>query len=126
MPLRDKTGPPEGTGPMTGRQMGIRKGTSPLKGKGGMKPLGIMQKDTMYDSPAMPDTNKIRYPEITLPLSVIAGMDIKVNDTVKVTLEGRISRTENTKYAQGVTVEAYLGDVKKDETKKKESVLDEA
>ena len=92
-----------------------------------MKDLGEKLKDTMYDSLSMPNSEKVRYPEISLPLSVIEGLNLKVNDEVTVSLKGRISGMEDTKWSKRVTIEATQGEVsKKTKDKKDNSVLSEA
>jgi hypothetical protein len=91
-----------------------------------MKDLGKKAKE-MYDSPASPESqkNKIIYPDIDLPLSIIEGMNLKVDDNVDIRIRGRVSGIQDTKWTKRVSFEAKEGEVKKS-GKKGNSVLAEA
>lgn len=91
-----------------------------------MKDLGKKRKE-IYDSPGITksESNKIDYPEISLPLEIIEGMNLKVDDDVVFTCKGRISGMEDTKWSRRVSIEAKEGEIKK-AGKKGESVLAEA
>ncbi len=81
----------------------------------------------MYDSPSMPESSKINYPSIDLPLSIIDGLDIKVDDEVMVVFTGRVSGMRDERWSKSLTIEAQNGEVtKKSADKKGDSVLDKA
>lgn len=92
-----------------------------------MKDLGKKTKNGIYDSTTSPESNKetIVYPEIDLPLEVIEGLGLKVDDDVDIHLKGRVSGIQDTKWTKRVSFEAKEGEVKKAGDSKK-SVLDEA
>ena len=92
-----------------------------------MKDLGKTEKQ-LYDNPTSPGeqkTNKKIYPEIHLPLEVVDGMNLKVDDNVTFTCKGRVSGMEDTRYTKQVSIEAQEGEVKK-AGKKGDSILEGA
>ena len=89
-----------------------------------MKDLGKKQKE-LYGSPSE-EKNKIVYPDIDMPLSVIEGMNLKVDDDVSIHIKGRVSGMQDTKWTQRVTFEARQADIKKSSKTGGKSILDEA
>lgn len=92
-----------------------------------MKSLGEKDKN-IYDSPTSPEAqkNKIRYPEVSLPLSVVEGLGLDLDDEVEIKLKGRVCGIENTKWSQRITFEAKEGEVAKTEAAKSKSILEAA
>jgi len=77
-----------------------------------MKDLGTKQ-SKMFPSAVEEKTDKTSYPEIRLPLSIIEGLSIKVDDDVDIHIKGRVSGMEDTKWSKTVTIEAKQGEVTK-------------
>lgn len=85
-----------------------------------MKDLGVKQKEFYGGDEINKSPDKIVYREIDLPLALVEGMDASVDDEVTVTIKGRISGLQDTKFAQTVTIEAKQGEVIKGSKKKEE------
>jgi len=85
-----------------------------------MKDLGTKQ-SKMFPSAVEEGADKTHYPETRLPLSVIEGLNLKVDDNVDVHIKGRISGMEDTKYSRTVTIEAKQGEVAKAGKEKEKS-----
>jgi len=77
-----------------------------------MKDLGKKRTDVMYPTMANQE-NKIDYPSMDLPLSVIEGLNLKLDDEVEVRLVGKISGLQDTKWIKCVSIEAKEGEVLK-------------
>lgn len=77
-----------------------------------MKDLGTKQ-SKMFPSAVESNGDKTSYPEIRLPLSIIEGLNMKVDDEVDVHIKGRISGMEDTKWSKTITIEAKEGEVAK-------------
>ncbi len=91
-----------------------------------MKDLGTKQ-SKMFPSAVEDTKDKTSYPEIRLPLSVIEGLNLKVDDNVDVRIKGRISGMQDTKWTKEISVEAKQGEVAKagKEKEKSSSIMDE-
>lgn len=77
-----------------------------------MKDLGIKE-NKIYDHPTSAQTPKVHYPSFDLPLDIIKGLELEVDDEVNVTISGRISGMQDTKWTKCVTIEAKEGEVTK-------------
>lgn len=91
-----------------------------------MKDLGQKQQN-LYDAPSSPESqkNKIIYPEVDLPLSVIEGLNLKLDDSIEIHLKGKVSGMQDTKWTKRVSFECKEGEVKKT-GKKGNNILEEA
>ena len=68
----------------------------------------------MYDGPEIvQNEEKIVYPDVDLPLEVVEGMNLSVDDKVSITIEGRVSGLQDTKWVKRATFEAHKAEVKK-------------
>ncbi len=75
--------------------------------------------DTMYPSSVDGKQKKPpkRYPSVTLPISMLDGKAIDLDDDIEVRLKGKISRVEKSKYSEDFTIELKTGNVEtKDKT----------
>ena len=73
-----------------------------------------IKREEMYPTMEKPGKKEIRYPSFDLPLKVVKGMDIEVDDEVTITVKGRISGLQDTKWTKAVTIEAHQAEVTKD------------
>lgn len=91
-----------------------------------MKDLGTKQ-SKMFPSAVEESKDRVNYPEIRLPLSIIEGLNCKVDDDVELHIKGRISGMEDTKWSKSVSIEAKQGEVTKSGKKedKSTSIMDE-
>ena len=92
-----------------------------------LKDLGEKQLKDIYDGPTTVKRGepKVTYQEISLPLKLVEKMGLNVDDTVTLTLKGRLSGLEDTRWSKRVSFEIKKGEVVRD-GKSKKSILDEA
>ena len=76
--------------------------------------LGEKNKEAvLYPTAAKEEKDKVRYPEIRLPLKVVSALNMKVGDGIEVKLKGKIVGMENTKWSNSVMIEAHEGEASK-------------
>lgn len=80
-----------------------------------MKDLGevMKQEASPYNTVAQPphEPKKI-YPSVNLPLKVMDKSDLELGAEVTLTLKGKITRLEKSKWSQDVTIEVHSGEGK--------------
>jgi hypothetical protein len=89
-----------------------------------MKNLGTKQKKDIYQETTASNKETVSYPEVSFPLDFIEGINLKVDDTVSIQIEGRISGMEDTRWSKRVSFECKKGMITKSSDNKK-SLLDE-
>ncbi len=92
-----------------------------------MKSLGIKMKSEgdLYPSMTGSPENKVRYPSVSLPLSLL-DKDMDLGEEVTLTLKGKITRVEKSKWAEEFSVDLTEGEAQENESKaevKKEKTL---
>lgn len=75
-----------------------------------MKNLGT--KDEMYPTVVEnKEEPEIRYPSVTLPLSLLEDNNVELGDKVTLTLKGKVERIEKSKYSKDFSVELKEGEI---------------
>lgn len=90
-----------------------------------MKDLGTKEKQLYESMAASPKMEKVRYPSVDLPISIIDGKNVDVDDTVTITLKGVVTGLEKSKWRKTVTIELKEGEIA-EAGKKGKSLLDQA
>lgn len=77
-----------------------------------MKHLG--KKDNMYPSccDESKEEPKVRYPSVSLPISLFDPKELILNNEFEFTFKGRIERLDDEEYGYGVGVELTEGEAK--------------
>jgi len=69
----------------------------------------------LYDNPASPkEKERIRYPSISLPISIVKNEGADLETEVTLTLKGKISALEKNEWRQEVTIEVHEGELEVD------------
>ena len=74
------------------------------------------KRSTLYDNPTScceDEKDEMIYPHLSLPLDVVEGMGLDLEDKVSITLKGRVTGLEKTKYNKSVEFELDQGEVLK-------------
>ena len=87
-----------------------------------LKDLG-RKEPKIYPSAEEAKAPRVIYREMDLPLDVVEGQNLKVDDDVEVRIVGRVSGMQDTKWNKSISIEMKQGEVTKKENK---SVLDQA
>ena len=87
-----------------------------------MKNLGKKQ-ESMYPTAVESGKNKVLYPAITLPLDLISDAGVDFNDEITLTIKGKITRVEKSKWAKDFSIEAREGEVISDKPKKQKTLV---
>jgi hypothetical protein len=88
-----------------------------------LKDLGRKEEGLYGCTEDAKESEKIRYPSISLPLDLVKDMGLDIDDMVEIKLVARVSGIENTEWNKTATFEAREGDVAKKE--KELSLLDQ-
>jgi hypothetical protein len=75
-----------------------------------MKDLGTKRAE-LYDHPASPKENKVDYPTVFLPLSILGDKKAELGDEVTLSLKGKIEGLEQTKYRKGIEIKLVEGEI---------------
>lgn len=71
--------------------------------------LGTKNTGEMY--PTASDAKKVSYPNITLPLSILDGVDYDLEDDITVILKGKVKGLMKQEWGNNVSIEVDSGEV---------------
>jgi len=74
-----------------------------------MKNLG--KKNKMYPSTVESEVDKVRYPSVCLPLSMLDSSDLELGQEVELRFKGKVERVEKSDYSEDFSVELTEGEV---------------
>jgi hypothetical protein len=74
-----------------------------------MKNLG--KKNKMYPSAITEEKDKVSYPRVCLPLSMLASSELELGQEVELRFKGKVNRVEKSEYSEDFNVELLEGEI---------------
>ncbi len=84
-----------------------------------MKNLG--KKSAMYPtSSPMDSKDHVHYSQITVPLDILDGEDVEIDEDITITVSGKVKAIRKDQYSEDITIEIRKGEVTEENDNQKE------